>query len=153
MTDPVFREATMADHSSLLGLEQKIIEAERPYDPYIRESNVTYYDLENLISSAESYVVVVESDSEIIGSGYAQIRTSKACHSHDSHCYLGFIYLDSAHRGKSIGQGILDNLKQWGMNRGLSHFQLDVYSDNVAAIRAYEKAGFEKVSVNMRLVV
>lgn len=153
MTDPVFREATMADHSSLLELEQKIVDAERPFDQDIRESNVTYYDLESLVSSADSFLVVVESGSEIIGSGYAQIRASKECFSHETHCYLGFIYLDSEHRGKSIGQGILEHLKRWGVNRGISHFILDVYSDNASAIRAYEKAGFKKVSVNMRLVV
>ena len=96
---------------------------------------------------------MVESERKIIGSGYAQIRPSKSCHIHDKHCYLGFIYLEPEYRGKAIGSAILDALKDWGLNQGLRNFHLDVYAENVSAIRAYEKAGFNKVSVKMELVV
>ena len=106
-----------------------------------------------LISAADSYLVVVESNNEIIGSGYAQIRLSRTCHTHDNHCYLGFIYLEPDYRGKALGRDILNALKEWGKNQGMNHFQLDVYADNASAIRAYEKAGFNKVSVKMELVV
>ncbi len=144
-----FREVAIADLPQLLVLEQNIIESERPYDPDIRDSNVSYYDIDNLISNDNSYLLVVETNGKIIGSGYAQIRQSKSSHVHDVHCYLGFIYLDTEFRGKSLGNRLLDNLKEWGIKRGVRHFQLDVYYENIAAIRAYEKAGFSKVSVKM----
>ena len=96
---------------------------------------------------------MVELGGEIIGSGYAQIRSSKACHVHENHCYLGFIYLEPEQRGKAVGRAILDALKAWGVSKGMSHFQLNVYSENKSAIRAYEKAGFEKVSVLMELII
>ena len=95
----------------------------------------------------------MESGAEIIGSGYAQIRQSKSCFTHEKHCYLGFIYLDSEYRGKALGREIIEALKQWGTSRGMQHFHLNVYADNAAAIRAYEKAGFNKVSVMMELVL
>lgn len=145
----IFRVASIADLPRLLVLEQRIIESERPYDPDIRESEVSYYDIGYLISDNNSYLLVVETNGEIIGSGYAQVRQSKSSHTHDVHCYLGFIYLDKEFRGKSLGNKILDNLKEWGVKQGIRHFQLDVYSENRAAIRAYEKAGFSKVSVKM----
>ena len=145
------REASINDLSKLLELEQKIIDSERPYHLFIKENDVTYYDLQNLISDANSYLVVMESGDEIIGSGYAQIRASKSCYTHDKHCYLGFIYLEPEYRGQSLGSKILDSLKEWGTNQGMKHFQLEVYSQNESAIRAYEKAGFNKVSVKMEL--
>lgn len=146
------REALTEDIPRLLELEQEIIEAERPYDKGIKQDNVTYYDLENLISNDNSYLVVVESNREIIGSGYAQIRASKSCFTHNHHCYLGFIFVDSAYRGKALGQKVVNTLKSWGQDKGVNHFHLDVYAKNESAIRAYEKAGFSRLSVKMELI-
>lgn len=153
MNKAEIREASMEDLPSLLALEQGIVDAERPYDPYIKEKNVSYYDIPALITGSDSHLLVVEIDGEIVGSGYAQIRASKACFTHDHHCYLGFIYLSPAHRGKALGKKIIDALKEWGIGRGAQHIHLNVYTDNESAIRAYEKAGFKKVSVLMELVV
>ena len=147
------REATIDDLPVLLDFEQNIIESERPYDVYIKENDVTYYDLPQLLSDSESIVVVMESSGGIVGCGYAQIKDSKPCLTHDKHCYLGFIYLEPEYRGKALGKHILESLKAWGLNKGMKHFQLGVYSDNEGAIRAYEKAGFGKVSVLMEMVV
>ena len=153
MNEFVVREASLDDVSALLALEQKIIESERPYDAYLKEQNVHYYDIPDLITNANSYLVVVESDGSIVGSGYAQIRSSKACHQHDVHCYLGFIYVEPQFRGKALGVKIIDTLKAWGIEKGIKHFPLDVYSENAPAIRAYEKAGYAQVLVTMKLVV
>ena len=153
MKDINIREALEADLPRLRELEQKIVDSERPYDAFLKDDGVTYYDLENLISDPNSYLLVVESECEVIGSGYAQIRNSRLCHVHDKHCCLGFIYLEPEHRGKAIGKSILDSLKDWGERQGLLHFHLDVYAENVSAIKSYEKSGFKKVSVKMELVV
>ena len=110
------REARLEDLSGLLKLEQKIIDSERPYDHFLRKEDVSYYDIPHLIADSESHVVVVEAAGVIVGSGYAQIRLSKSCHTHDKHCYLGFIYLEPAYRGKAIGQGIIETLKEWGLS-------------------------------------
>ena len=147
------RPATIDDLPSLLNLEQGIIDSERPYDLFLKKEDVAYYDIPNLISDSKAHLVAVELDGEIIGSGYAQIRPSKACHVHENHCYLGFIYLEPEHRGKAVGRAILDALKDWGVSQGMEHFHLNVYSENKSAIRAYEKAGFARVSVLMELVV
>ena len=147
------REATLEDVSALLGLEQNIIDSERPYDQFIKEENVSYYDIPKLISESDSHMIIMESDGKIIGCGYAQIRESKSCHTHDNHCYLGFIYLDAEYRGRALGHKIIEALKAWGTSQGTNHFQLDVFSENKAAVRAYEKAGFKKGLVKMELVV
>jgi len=111
LTDFKLREASIDDLPRLLELEQNIVDSERPYYRFIKENDVTYYDLPHLISDTNSYFVVMESDTHIIGSGYAQIRTSKSSDTHDKHCYLGFIYLEPEHRGKSLGNEILNKLK------------------------------------------
>jgi len=146
-----FREATKKDLTRLLELEQNIIDSERPYDKFIKEQ-ATYYDLTSLMSESDSIVLVAETDKKVVGCGYAQIRASRQCHTHDKHCYLGFIYLEPAYRGMSLGSGIIDTLKDWGLKQGMRHFRLDVYAQNEAAIRAYEKSGFKSITVHMELI-
>jgi len=147
------RQATIDDVPRLLELEQNIIDSERPYYPYLRKNDVTYYDLPCLISAEQSTVLVMESEGKIAGSGYADIRASKSCYEYQQICYLGFIYLEPELRGKSLGMALLDALKDWGIKRGLNHFQLEVYSENESAIRAYERFGFSPLSMKMELIV
>ena len=57
------------------------------------------------------------------------------------------------HRGKGINGLLINDLKQWAINRGLYEMRLTVYDGNQSAIRAYVKAGFERHIVEMRFRV
>ena len=147
-----YRPAQISDITRLLELEQQIVDSERPYDPAIREQGVTYYDFHKLISDPNTYLLVVGSGPDIIATGYAQMRSSRDCHTHDIHCYLGFIYTDPAYRGKGIAGNIIDKLKDWSIERDVHSFYLDVYAANEIAIRAYQKVGFSKSTIKMELL-
>ncbi|MFT6201939.1 MAG: RimJ/RimL family protein N-acetyltransferase [Granulosicoccus sp.] len=148
-----YREATTTDILRLLELEQSIIGSERPYDRSIKDKGTTYYDMGSLIADADSYLIVVEEGGLIVGCGYAQIRPSKNYHTHELHCYLGFIYVEPKSRGCGIAKSIVKELTEWGVSRGIRNFYLDVYACNESAIRAYEKFGFSKLAVEMELVL
>ena len=148
-----FREAAPGDLEQLYALEQKVVEAERPFNSAIKAGHPTYYDIEALLSGSESCLLVAEESGVIIGTGYAQIRPSKASLEHDSHAYLGFMYVASAHRGQGINRRIIDMLIAWSKKQGVSDYYLDVYSGNTSAIRAYEKIGFEPCIIEMKLGV
>lgn len=153
MSKLTYREATTTDIKRLLELEQSIIDSERPYDRSIKEKGATYYDMDSLITGADSYLVVVEEGGLIVGCGYAKIRPSKNYHVHELHCYLGFIYVEPKSRGCGIAKSIVKELTGWGVSRDISDFYLDVYACNESAIRAYEKFGFSKLAVEMELVL
>jgi GNAT superfamily N-acetyltransferase len=145
------RPANLKDLDRLLAFEQAIIEAERPFDETIRSGNgVHYYDLEALISSPDAKVVVAELGSEIIGSGYARIETSETYLSHRRHSYLGFMYVVPEHRGKGINGMIVAELESWSFSQGVKEMQLEVYAENAAAIKAYGKAGYAPLILQMR---
>ena len=136
---------------SEIEFEQAIIEAERPFDSTIRtEGEVRYYDLADLISSPDAEVVVAEVDSQIVASGYARIESSETYLKHDEHSYLGFMYVVPEHRGKGINGMIVYELEAWSRSRGVTEMQLEVYAANAAAIKAYEKAGYEPLILTMR---
>jgi len=147
------RMATLADLNILLAFEQEIIRAERPFDETLDKDPISYYDLRQLILSNEAEVMVAEEDSKIIGSGYALIRDAKPYLDHKKYTYLGFMYTHNDYRGKGINKTIVDALVQWSKAKGIHEIRLTVYNDNLPAIRAYEKVGFKKHILEMRVNV
>ena len=149
MADIAIKSANLNDMGTLLEIEQRIIEVERPFDNELRTESISYYDLEALILSSKAEVLVAEINNKIVGSGYAEIRKSKSYLKHRYHSYLGFMYVEPTFRGKGINKLILDSLKEWSKSQQVFHFSLDVYADNQVAIRAYEKAGFKSNLIEM----
>ena len=151
MHNITIRKAYPDDLKKLLEFEQGIITAERPFDPTLKEGKIHYYDIEKMISALHIEVLVAESDSEIIGSGYARLEAAKPYLNHKTYAYLGFMYTDPNHRGKGVNSRIIEALKDWCRSKDIFELRLDVYNDNAPAIKAYEKVGFKKYLINMRM--
>lgn len=147
----VVRKATLNDLPVLLEFEQGLIVAERPFDPTIKKDNINYYDINELITSENSEVFVAEFNSNIVASGYAKIKTNRHYLKHTYQGYLGFMFVSETHRGKHLNKMIIDALLKWCKARNIFEIRLDVYDDNIPAIKAYEKVGFKKHMINMRL--
>ena len=145
------RKASLDDLPVLLEFEQGLIEAERPMDPTIREGKISYYDIGEFIRSEDAEVLVVEEDGEILASGYARIKPDRHYLKHERMGYLGFMFVPEEHRGTGLNGLIVEKLIDWCRQRGLNEIRLDVYTVNEPAIRAYEKAGFKKHLITMRL--
>jgi len=152
MTNINLRQATKEDLEILLQFEQKVLEAERPFNASIKPVDASYYDLKGMTDDENTLLLVAYIDSQIIGSGYAQIRPSKISSlNHSVHSYLGFMYVEPEYRGLGINKMIIDELIIWTKSQGILDVYLDVYEDNKAAVRAYEKVGFSKSLVEMKL--
>ena len=147
----IVRKATLDDLPVLLKFEQGVIVAERPFDPTIKEGHINYYDISELITSDYSEVFVAESNDEIVASGYAKIKIDRHYLKHVHQGYLGFMFVSNQHRGKRLNKLIIDALLEWCKSRNIFEIRLDVYEDNLPAIKAYEKVGFKKHMINMRL--
>jgi ribosomal protein S18 acetylase RimI-like enzyme len=146
----MIRKARKEDMSTLLRFEQGVIAAERPFDITLKESDICYYDLDMMIEAAHIHLVVAELNGQLIGSGYARIEEVKPYLQHKQHAYLGFMYVEPAHRGKGVNKLIIDELKRWTKEKGLTELRLEVYHGNTPAISAYEKVGFKKHMIEMR---
>jgi len=147
------RKATLADLPLLLDFEQALIKVERPMDSTIKEGEVSYYDIADFIQQTDTEVLVTECDSKIVASGYAQIKGDRHYLKHDLQGYLGFMYVDEEHRGKGLNKLLIDALIKWCKERAVHEIRLAVYQDNPSAIRAYEKVGFKKHLITMRMDV
>jgi len=150
MDQTIIRRATLGDLEKLYKFEQGVIEAERPYDSTLKKDEIHYYDLEEMINASHIELLVAEVEGEIIGSGYARVEKAKHYLKHDTHAYLGFMYVLPEHRGKGINKKIIAALKNWAYSQNISELRLDVYFNNISAIKAYEKIGFSKHMIEMR---
>lgn len=148
----VIRKATPADLETLLRFEQGVVHAERPYDPTLKEGTIHYYDIAGMLTSDEVEFVVATSGSRVIGCGFARIERSKPFLKHAQHAYIGLMYVEPEFRGAGVNGKILESLKRWCRNRNVREMRLEVYHDNRPAARAYEKAGFAPLYIQMRLL-
>ena len=151
MEEITIRKASINDLETLLRFEQGVINAERPFDSTLKRETTHYYDIKEMITASHVEIVVAELGNEIIGSGYARIENSKPYLKHQKHSYLGFMYVAPEHRGKGVVQKIIETLKQWSISENITEMRLEVYQNNLAAIKAYEKIGFTKHMIEMRM--
>jgi RimJ/RimL family protein N-acetyltransferase len=65
-------------------------------------------------------------------------------HHHDEYGLTLGMCVDAATRGSGIGRALLDAAIDWSSHNGYAQLSLLVFSHNDAAIRLYEKCGFEQ---------
>jgi ribosomal protein S18 acetylase RimI-like enzyme len=128
--------------SRLKEFEQGVIQAERPFAQNLRDGDVTYYDLEELLRSELAAVIVAEIGGEIIASGFIRIEKEKPHFKPASYGYIGFLYVTPDYRGKGIIVLLVEELMNWARERNIKSFKLEVFNKNKSALRAYEKLGF-----------
>ncbi len=147
------RKAKLSDVDKLLEFEQGVIASERPFDESLKDEEITYYDLEKLITGENSQLVVAEHEGELVASGYALIKRSEPFEKYDYFSYLGFMFVAPKYRRKGINKQVIDSLIQWSKSKGIIEIRLDVFEKNQSAVSAYEKLGFNKTLVKMRIEV
>jgi GNAT superfamily N-acetyltransferase len=147
------RPAKEEEINILLEFEKGIVEAERPYDTTLKDGEIHYYDLLELIRSSDAEVVVAVVNDELVGSGYAEVKKADAFLKHTHFAHLGFMYVKPEFRGRGINQLILEALKTWARTKHISEIRLEVYNENIIAKNAYLKAGFKPNLLQMRIEI
>jgi len=92
-------------------------------------------------------------DDKIIASAYAKIVKANSYFKHSHYAYLGFMYTEPNYRGQGINQKIIKKLNLWAKSKNLNEVRLQVYEENNSAVRAYQKVGFKKYMVTMRMEI
>jgi ribosomal protein S18 acetylase RimI-like enzyme len=149
----IIRKSQLSDLEKLLEFEQGVIASERPFDRSLKNHKITYYDLKKLMSNENAQLVVAEHEGELIASGYALLKKSEPFEKFDYFSYLGFMFVDPRYRRKGINKKVIDSLIDWSKSKGIDEIRLDVFDQNESAVSAYEKLGFSKTLVQMRIEV
>jgi len=147
------RKAIESEIESLLIFEKEIINTERPFDNTLKDGEIHYYDLIELIRSDKAELLVAVVNNEIVGSGYAKILRADVFQKYKEYAYLGFMYVKPGFRGQGINQKILNGLIDWAKGQNLTEIRLEVYDKNTKAKNSYLKAGFTPHLLEMRLEI
>ncbi|GAB3223352.1 GNAT family N-acetyltransferase [Spirosoma arcticum] len=147
------RQALDSEINILLDFEQGIISAERPFDKTLKDGEIQYYDLVELIKSEKAEVLIAVINNEIVASGYAKIIAAKPYLKFTEYAHLGFMYVKKEFRGLGINQKILHELINWSKHKKMTEVRLEVYNENEMAKKAYLKSGFKPNILEMRLEI
>jgi GNAT superfamily N-acetyltransferase len=153
MEEIIIRKATVDDIEYLLQFEQGIIEAEKEIDKTLKREKIYYYDLKAMLESPNIELAIAEINNVLIGSGYARIEKAKPRYNYKQYALLGFMYVLPEYRGKGVNKKIIDYLIKWVHKQEITELRLEVYAENISAIKAYEKTGFVKDVIEMRLEI
>ncbi|HVM89788.1 MAG TPA: GNAT family N-acetyltransferase [Puia sp.] len=153
MNEVIIRKATKQDMDTLLQFEQGVIERERQIDMVINPGKINYYNLPEMIERNDVEIVVAETGNKPIGCGYARVTNAKHYFTNEQFAYLGFMYVLPEYRGRGINKKVIEYLKAWAEKQGLKELRLEVYVENIEAVKAYEKIGFSKNVLEMRWLI
>lgn len=145
------RTATHKDLPILLEFEQGLVRAERPMDPLLKTEKTHYYNLPKMLDNEKIEIVIAEIEGKPVGCGYGKIIKAVQCFTYEYFCYLGFMYTLPEARRKGVNKAVMEHLYQWSESQGVYEVRLDVYPNNPAAIKSYEKAGMKKGLQMMRI--
>ena len=151
MSNFSIRSAHKSDTDQLSVFEQGVVQAERPFETTFIAGDIKYYDLEQMIDDPNTEIVLACFGDNCIGSGYIRIESGQSYHKYERFGYVGFIYVVDEFRRRGYSRRILDYLIDWAADRGVYEIRLDVFEQNLAALKSYEKAGFQRLLVKMRL--
>ena len=92
-----------------------------------------------------SIMIVAFDEGELIGTGAVSVVSGKPRFAHRSEIAIS---VRKDYWGKGIGTGIMNVLMDFARKSGAEVLELEVRSDNEAAISLYKKFGFEKIGTN-----
>ena len=92
-----------------------------------------------------SIMIVAFDEGELIGTGAVSVVSGKPRFAHRREIAIS---VRKDYWGKGIGTGIMKILMDFAKKSGAEVLELEVRSDNEAAISLYKKFGFEKIGTN-----
>ena len=147
------RAASPMDLDTLERFQQGVIDAERQFDPKLRETGVQYYDIAQMLANPELQLLVAAHGERPIACAFARVEPAKPWLKHAREAYLGMMFVEPDWRGRGVNARLIAALKEWCRAHGVTELRLDVYADNEPAVRAYRKAGFRASMVEMRVTL
>ena len=67
----------------------------------------------------------------------------------DRHAHIFLVYVEPAHRRRGIATALMQQAQMWAQSRGDRKIGLQVFHNNIAALRLYEKIGYRPNAVLM----
>ncbi|NQY79520.1 MAG: GNAT family N-acetyltransferase [Candidatus Caenarcaniphilales bacterium] len=146
------RPANIDDITSLMYLQENIIEYERSFDTAIRNDTIYYpeHKIKEIIEEDMGIVLVLENEGKLFGCGFGTVADAEGWDAYKQKGYLGMMYVAPSFRGQGFGKQIINYLIEWFEKKGILDIQLNVYPQNINAMKLYQSFGFTEHLLYMR---
>ncbi|MFP9062230.1 GNAT family N-acetyltransferase [Natrialbaceae archaeon A-chndr2] len=89
------------------------------------------------------FILVAEVDNEVIGYLLFEIRDTPPIFKRERDCALDQLYVKPEHRGKSIGQALIDRAILIGKEKGAETVVLTIDAENEGALKFFDNLGYD----------
>lgn len=144
----VIRKAALADVEDLRELYRELEEDGVRYQP---EHFVMGYReggfFQNIFASSTQDILAAEIDGRVVGFSHVMILEQKkvACLKPQTLVYIQDLDVRADMRGQGIGTALMEASKEYGIMRGADFIRTQVFPQNTAGIRFYERNGFREM--------
>jgi ribosomal protein S18 acetylase RimI-like enzyme len=139
----IIRPARYDDVETMIGLLQELFKLEPDFTPVKQSSG-----LELLLSTAGTIIFVAEYDGEIVGMCTVQKVISTAEGGMTG--LMEDMIVTMPFRDSGIGHSLITFAEEWAKKQGLVRLQLLAEADNTAALKFYDRAGWQKTDLICR---
>ena len=111
--------------------------------------------LEEILQSGERPVFVAEQDGQVVGYAFCIPKQFVGDRSMTDvrTLYIDDLCVDEAARGKHIGTKLYDFVLDFAKRQGYYNVTLNVWADNKAAVKFYEKIGLRVQKIGMEKIL
>ena len=127
-----------------------LIQDEKNYNENIKDDYKLDNWYPNLINKNNNQLFIAVNDNEIVGYIYVKILTSNDSPEIYYEASISGIYVKESFRKQGIATKLINEAKNWCINKGVTYLKLNVLEGNIAALNLYKKLGFNDFSRILR---
>jgi ribosomal protein S18 acetylase RimI-like enzyme len=137
-SDVTIRTATIDDLAAIFHLGERVFTSQDFSNLYRTWDE---YEVIHLFNSESEYVLVAESDGEVVG--FAMGTVIDKARSAWSYGHLLWLGVDPAFSRRQIGSLLFDRFREIMEAMGVRMLMIDTQADNRAAVKFFQRKGFE----------
>ena len=158
MEDTMIRKAELRDIPALGRLLYEVHKVHSDVRPDLFKAGARKYtdeQLEEILQSGERPVFVAEQDGQVAGYAFCIPKQLVGDRSMTDvrTLYIDDLCVDEAARGKHIGTKLYDFVLDFAKRQGYYNVTLNVWADNKAAVKFYEKIGLRVQKIGMEKIL
>lgn len=158
MEDTMIRKAELRDIPALGRLLYEVHKVHSDVRPDLFKAGTRKYtdgQLEEILQSGERPVFVAEQDGQVVGYAFCIPKQFVGDRSMTDvrTLYIDDLCVDEAARGKHIGTKLYDFVLDFAKRQGYYNVTLNVWADNKAAVKFYEKIGLRIQKIGMEKIL
>ncbi len=158
MEDTMIRKAELRDIPALGRLLYEVHKVHSDVRPDLFKAGARKYtdeQLEEILQSGERPVFVAEQDGQVAGYAFCIPKQFVGDRSMTDvrTLHIDDLCVDEAARGKHIGTKLYDFVLDFAKRQGYYNVTLNVWADNKAAVKFYEKIGLRVQKIGMEKIL